>query len=471
MNVKVPRIVIAGFSGDSGKTLVSVGLCSALKNKGFKVFPFKKGPDYIDSSWLSAASGSIARNLDTFIMGRERVLESFLSNTHPDGFAVIEGNRGLFDGLDEKGTHSTAELAKLLEIPVILIINVVKMTRTAAAVVLGAKYLDIGIDLAGVIINNYSGKRHKEIITKSIEEITGVSVIGAIPRLPDTELFPSRHLGLVTPQEYEKTNLAIENAKTIVENYVDIAQIIEIGNSANDIFIAKEICKETKPQIKSVKIGYLYDKAFTFYYPENLEALENEGAELVQISAFDKPSLPDIDGLYIGGGFPENYADELSKNKSFIRDLKEKADSGFPIFAECGGLIYLAEKVELDKTYELVGIFPITISLSKKPVGHGYFEGTIDSINPYFEIGTKIKAHEFHYSFISKTNARVETCVSVERGVGAINSRDGLFKHNVFASYLHLHNFGYLGWSKKFVELCKMYKNIRKYRNLITIVK
>ncbi len=471
MNIKVPRVVIAGLSGDSGKTLISVGLCSVLKNKGFEVFPFKKGPDYIDTSWLSAASGSIARNLDTFIMGKERVLESFLSNTHSNGFVIIEGNRGLFDGFDEQGTHSTAELAKLLETPVILVINVAKMTRTAAAIVLGAKYLDIGVNLAGVIINNYSGKRHKEIITKSIEEIAGVRVVGAIPRLTGIELFPSRHLGLVTPQEYEKTSLAIENARTIVENYVDIAQIIEIGNSANDIFVAKEIRKEVKSQIKNVKIGYLYDRAFTFYYPENLEALENEGAELVPISAFDEPSLPDIDGLYIGGGFPENYAHELSQNRSLMLDLKEKASTGFPIFAECGGLIYLAEKVKLDKTYELVGIFPITISLSKKPVGHGYFEGTVDSINPYFEIGAKIRAHEFHYSFVAETSARVETCVSVERGVGAINFRDGLLKQNVFASYLHLHSLGCPGWSKKFVELCKMYKNICKYKNPINIAK
>lgn len=471
MNIKVPRVVIAGLSGDSGKTLVAVGLCSVLKNQGLKVFPFKKGPDYIDSSWLSAASGSTARNLDTFIMGRERVLESFLSNTHSNGFVIIEGNRGLFDGFDEDGTHSTAELAKLLKTPVILVINVAKMTRTAAAIVLGAKYLDIGMNLAGVIINNYSGKRHKEIITKSIEEVAGVKVVGAIPRLPKTELFPSRHLGLVTPQEYEKTNLAIENARTIVENCVDIPQVIEIGNSANDIFVAKEIRNEVESRIKNVKIGYLYDKAFTFYYPENLEALEDEGAELVPISAFEESSLPDIDGLYIGGGFPENYAQELSQNKSLILDLKEKANVGFPIFAECGGLIYLAEKVELDKTYELVGVFPITISLSKKPVGHGYFEGTVDSINPYFEMGTKIRAHEFHYSFISETNARVETCVRVERGVGAINSRDGLFKNNVFASYLHLHSLGCPEWAKKFVELCKTYKNICKYRNSVSITK
>lgn len=471
MNIKVPRVVIAGLSGDSGKTLVSAGLCSLLKHKGIGVYPFKKGPDYIDSSWLTAASGLAARNLDTFIMDRERVLKSFLSNTDSNGFAIIEGNRGLFDGFDEKGTHSTAELAKLLDAPVILIVNVAKMTRTAAAIVWGAKYLDIGIQLGGVIINNYSGMRHKEIITKSIEDTTGVEVIGAIPRLQDIELFPSRHLGLVTPQEYEKARLAIDNAETIVENYIDVGRLIEIGNSANDIFVSQEIKGKEKPKGMTVRIGYLYDKAFTFYYPENLEALANEGAELVQISAFDEPFLPDIDGLYIGGGFPENYARELSENKSFMLDLKEKSKADFPIFAECGGLIYLAENIKLEETYELVGIFPITVSLSKKPVGHGYFEGIVDSTNPYFEVGSKIKAHEFHYSFILEANREVRTCINVERGVGAINSRDGLLQRNVFASYLHLHSLGCPDWSKKFIEICKMYKNIGKYRNMIGIPK
>jgi len=468
MNLKRPRILVAGLSGDSGKTLVSVGLCSALSKRGIEVFPFKKGPDYIDPMWLSLASGKIARNLDTFIMNKSTILNSFISNTHSEGISVIEGNRGLFDGFDENGSHSTAELAKILDVPIILVTNVQKMTRTSGVIVWGIKYFDIGLNIAGVVVNNYSGKRHKEITENSIVEISGAKVLGAIPRLSEKILFPSRHLGLTTPFEHNTSNEAVENARKIVEDYLDLDQIISIAHKANDIFLSHLPQSEVAIG-KNVRIGYFWDKAFCFYYKENLEALEKSGTELVPISPLESSSIPNVDGLYIGGGFPETNAEELSKNKLFIEEFSTKVNNGLPVFAECGGLMYLAEELVYDNHYTLTGILPIVVSMSKKPAGHGYFEGYVDTENPFFNVGTYIRAHEFHYSYISEFKKEVKTVVNVIRGVGVKEQRDGIVQGNVFASYFHLHSNGSPFWARSFVELCSKNKNKSLYRNRIDI--
>ncbi len=459
MNFNLPRFVISGLSGDSGKTLVSVGLVSAFTQKGIKVTPFKKGPDYIDTSWLSLAAGRIARNLDTFLFGRELVLSSFLRNAAPDGLTIIEGNRGIYDGFDTNGSHSTAELAKILQAPIILIVNVQKMTRTAAAIVYGIKSLDIGINLAGVVVNNYSTQRQRDLVINAIQEIAEVEVVGAIPRIDNFDYFPSRHLGLITPVETERAKIAIENAKNLVEKYLDVEKIYDIACRSPFIFVDDEVVEITSPIKYNVKIGYFFDKAFSFYYPENLEALQNLGAELIPISAFNDSSLPEVDGLYIGGGFPENYPNEISSNRSLLIDINQRARNGLPIFAECGGLIFLAQSVNLGERYPFAGVFPIEISLSKKPIGHGYFEGIVDSVNPFFQVGEKVRGHEFHYSYVSDVYGEIETAIQVTRGVGIFNNRDGLIFGNVFASYLHLHSLGNPKWAENFVKLCYRLKN------------
>ncbi len=467
MNLRRPRIVISGISGDSGKTLVSTGIISALKKSGYNVFPFKKGPDFIDQMWLSRAGNTTARNLDTFIMGKKAVLDSFLLHTHSNGIAVIEGNRGLFDGFDENGTHSTAELAKILDCPIILVLNCIKMTRTCGAIVWGMKYFDVGLNIAGVIINNFSGERHKEIISRSISEMANVEILGAIPRLPQEMFFPSRHLGLTTPMEHLETDKAITNAAYVIEKYINLDRIVQIANSAKEIFVSgfPDVPKIAK---KGLRIGYLYDKAFSFYYKENLEALESLGCEVIPISSIEATEVPDIDGLYIGGGFPETNAEELSKNKSFMDSLKNKANNGLPIFAECGGLIYLSQELSFNGKYPMVGVLPINISLSNRPIGHGYFEGVVDKPNPFFIVGTFIRGHEFHYSFISEITGNIDTCVKVNLGTGIGNNRDGIIKGNTFACYFHLHSIGSPFWAKNFVEICSKNKTI--YRNANNIV-
>jgi len=452
-----PRIVIAGLSGDSGKTFVSIGLLANLRELGFNIAVFKKGPDYIDPAWLSFASNEVTRNLDTFLMDKEDIIESFTKNSYEKDISIIEGNRGLFDGFDIKGTHSTAELAKLLKAPVILVITVKKVTRTVAALVLGCKLMDKDLNISGVIINQYAGERHKQIIKNAIESETGISVVGAIPRLKDSDLMPSRHLGLVTPAEFDKTFKSIDMAKETIANYVDISKIIEISRQSDKLEYLKP-----KPIIKrkdNVKIGFFGDKIFSFYYPENLEALANEGAELIKISSFEDRELPEVDGLYIGGGFPETNIRQLLDNKSMMDSVKKRANQGMPIYAECGGLIYLSNSIEIEKRkYQLSNVFPINLKMDKKPQGHGYYKVKVDEENPFFEIDEVIRGHEFHYSKVMSGFEDVKTCFSVERGSGSFKQRDGLIYKNVFASYLHLHTLGYKKWAVNFVNLIKKTK-------------
>ncbi|MFN3781914.1 MAG: cobyrinate a,c-diamide synthase, partial [Candidatus Kapaibacteriota bacterium] len=419
---------------------------------------------YIDAMWLSQASSKAARNLDTFIMPKPTIIESFINNTRSSGIAIVEGNRGLYDGFDEFGSHSTAELAKVLDAPIILVLNTQKMTRTSSVIVWGLKYFDISLNIAGVIINNYSGRRHKEIIANSIVELTGVPIVGAIPRLSDKTLFPNRHLGLVTPFELKERTEAIENARGMVQDYIDIQKILDIASSASDIYTAN-YPGETIKSSKQVRIAYFWDRAFCFYYKENLEALEQYGAELIPVSPINDTMLPDVDGVYIGGGFPETNAEELAKNRSFIDDFRQKVLNGLPVFAECGGLMYLAEELVYNDNYKLAGILPITVSMSSKPIGHGYFEGVVDIENPYFAIGTLIRGHEFHYSYVSEIRGKIQTTVKVQRGTGSINNRDGIMRGNVYASYFHLHQLGSPFWAKEFLDFCK--KNKSLYRNAI----
>jgi cobyrinic acid a,c-diamide synthase len=456
---RIPRVIIAGMSGDSGKTLVSCGLAAVLKTSSKKVAAFKKGPDYIDPAWLRLSSGSICRNLDTYLMDQDDIISSLLMGGSKADISVIEGNRGLYDGFDAAGTHSTAELAKITQTPVVLVINVTKVTRTVAAIVLGCKMLDKELNLAGVIINKVAGKRHEDVIRVAIENDAGVPVVGAIPMIRGKEIFPSRHLGLVTPEEHETALEAISNAAEQVKKYVDVDRIIEIAEGASDLKDGN-LDLFNKYPMKGVRIGYFSDRAFSFYYPENLENLEAEGAEIVKVNSIEDKTLPDIHALYIGGGFPETNIESLTTNIDMMRSLKEAAENGFPIYAECGGLMYLAESMETDgKIYELSGILPLKVKMNRKPQGHGYMEAVVDKQNPYFNEGEIIRGHEFHYSSIEWKSDTLESCLSLNRGSGCYDGRDGLIYKNVFASYMHLHTLSCRSWSKKFVEKAEEYKN------------
>ncbi len=456
MSARISKVIIAGMSGDSGKTLISCGLLAYLKRTGKNPVPFKKGPDYIDPAWLTLSAGKQCRNLDTFMFDRETNKEIFYANLNDGDFAVIEGNRGLFDGADANGTHSTAELAKLLDVPVVLVLDGTKVTRSLAAIVLGCKGMDSSLKIGGVILNNVSGKRHASVAIEAIEQTTNIPVIGVIKRYKDYNLLPSRHLGLLTPAENEQAIKAVEFAADIIADSIDFKKFFEIANTSDD----KSFNGFEKKRIPSpvVRIAYFVDRAFSFYYPENLEALQTAGAELVPISAISDSNLGDISGLYIGGGFPETNLTELGKNRAMMHAISNAIKDGLPVYAECGGLMYLSKSIIWNgESSEMCGILPFSVEMQEKPQAHGYVEAEVDIDNQFFTKGEKIRGHEFHYSAICEKDSELTTVFNIKRGKGAEKNRDGYIKRNVFASYMHIHAAGARNWAANFVKIARNY--------------
>jgi len=452
MGMERSRIMIAGTAGDSGKTLLALGLLGAWRRRGYTTAAFKKGPDFIDTAWLGRAAQRTARNLDSFLMDDPTMVGSFVKHSAGADVAVIEGNRGLHDGRDVRGTHSTATLAALLQSPVILIHQVRKATRTAAAALLGCCSFDRRISIAGVVLNGVANQRHQKIITGSLALAGGPPVVGAIPQL-DESILPGRHLGLVTPEEHPDVERVLTRAADFVSEFVDIDHVLEIARSAPPVIAGDYPLESRTSNSPLVRIGYFRDAAFSFYYAENLEALENAGAKLVAISPLADTELPDdVDGLYLGGGFPETHADRLANNSTMKQAVRLAAESGLPIFAECGGLVYLGTSVAVgDRVYPMAGVFPLRTALDKRPQGHGYCRLHVDRENPFFAVGTTINAHEFHYTHIIGGAESIQTACAINYGAGCLGGRDGLISERTMASYSHLHALGTPEWAPTFV--------------------
>lgn len=454
MASSAPRIMIAGAGGDSGKTLVCLGLLARWRESLPSVRAFKKGPDFIDAAWLGWAAGSPGRNLDTFMMGEEVAARSFAEHAC-DGINVIEGNRGLLDGLDARGAHSSAALARLLDCPVVLVVSPVKVTATAAAVVAGCRLLAPEVRIAGVVLNSIRGERHRQVVSRAIEELAGVPVLGALPRLEGGGLV-SRHLGLVPPAEHRPAERMRRQLADLVADHLDLDRLLEIAREAPapaPIPATGAPAPAPAPGAPlagggRARVGYFNDSAFTFYYPENLEALRREGAELLPISALSDRRLPPLDALYIGGGFPETHTDELAANGELLAAVREAVAGGLPTYAECGGLMYLAESLEWARgTVRLAGALPLRVRLHESPQGHGYCVMRVDRPNPFLPVGTELRGHEFHYSRITAGGDGLATAYAVERGVGSLAGRDGIVRDNLLASYLHLHALGTPAWA------------------------
>ena len=450
MPLALPRLIISAVGGDGGKTLLSLGLTCALRHRGFVVAPFKKGPDYIDAAWLSLAAGRPARNLDTFLMEEPALRAGFARGLDGADFALIEGNRGLYDGVDDSGTHSTAALARLLACPVALVLDTTKVTRTLAAIALGCKLLEPETPLAAVILNRVATARQEALVRRAIERDCGLPVVGAVKRRRGS-LLPDRHLGLVTPAEHDRAVEAVEAAAELVGSSVDLDRLIEIARGAPELDQGDEISSTSTEQ--QVTVGVIRDAAFSFYYPENLEALERQGARLRPISSMDPNPLPDdLDGLYIGGGFPETHAAQIAANRRLLDSLRDAAEHGLPIYAECGGLMLLSRSFSWQgATYPMASVFPVDVEVKAKPAGHGYCVVRVDQANPFFDRGTQLRGHEFHYSTVIEQDGAA-TAYAVERGVGCFDKRDGLVYKNVLASYAHLHALGARQWSRGFVR-------------------
>ncbi len=451
-------IVVAGLGGGSGKSVVAVGLVAHYAKQGDKVLPFKKGPDYIDAGWLSLASGRSCFNLDPYLMERGALVDSFQARAAQGEVIIVEGNRGLYDGVDAHGGYSTAELAKILRLPVLLVVDCTKTTRTVAALVLGCKNLDPEVDICGVVLNRIGSNRHEKIVREAVETYTGIPVLGAIRR-SKKDIFPMRHLGVTPFQEYDGAAGAIRELAQSAEENLDICGI-EARMADFDFAVAKNEGGQG-PEGMQVKIGVLRDAAFQFYYPENLLALEEQGAEVVEINSLTSDRLPDdLAALYIGGGFPETSARILAENESFRASVKEAAEAGLPIYAECGGLIYLGEKITLDDgEFSLVGIFPVHFTLEQLPQAHGYTVLKARKNNPFYPEGIQIKGHEFRYSKVAKWLGKSEDLgLEMERGVGFAEGGDGLIYKNVLALYTHIHAVGTPEWAPSLVAKAREFK-------------
>ncbi len=420
---------------------------------GHQVAPFKKGPDFIDAGWLSFAAGRQCYNLDPFLMSETQILDSFLSHAIGAEASIIEGNRGLFDGLDLEGCSSTAQLARWLNAPVLIVVDATMVTRTLAAIVKGCQVFDPGLRLAAVVLNRVAGSRQETLIRQAIERYCDLPVLGAIPKLK-TDFLPERHMGLVPHLERDQSRQAVAWARKTVTAHLDLDKIWQIAHQAGGLAATTRstIMAEgaANPAYHGPRIGFIRDRSFWFYYPENLHLLKALGADLVEINALTDRALPDLDALYIGGGFPETHCEALAGNESFRRSLKEAIQRGLPVYAECGGLMYLGESLWVnEKAYPMVNAVPVDFVLEKRPQGHGYTLLEVVEPNPYYPPGRTIKGHEFHYSrAVITSESEIRFAFKVLRGHGLDGRRDGLFKNRLLASYTHVHAGGDPEWAR-----------------------
>jgi len=476
---QLARLVIAAPQGRSGKTTVSLGLCAALHGRGLTVQPFKKGPDYIDPSWLGAAAGRPCRSLEPYFYPTSSgLLSAFIHGSTRADLSLIEGNHGLFDSSlaadgQEDGQGSTAAVARILGAPILLVVNTTRMSRSAAAMVAGYQHFEPDTPLAGVILNHVAQSRHEEKLRTAIEGYTGLPVVGAIPRQAALQI-PDRHLGLVPHGEDPDLHPAIQACRLAVERYLDLDAILALAHRASPLPAPDESPEPTRLETQ-VRIGVVRDQAFTFYYSENLEALQEAGAELVEIDALKDPGLPPIDALIIGGGFPEIFLDQLEGNRSFRQDVRQAIERGLPVYAECGGLMYLSQAIVWgERRAEMVGVLPYEIEMDSRPQGHGYAEAEVIATNPFFPVGSRLRGHEFHHSRIHQLSdqdrSKAYPAYRLLRGAGLNGRRsngerqgeDGLVIHNLLASYLHLHAGGSPDWAPGLVRQAQAFARTRE---------
>ncbi len=462
--MRIPSLLISALKGGSGKTLVTVGLIAAIRARGLVPSVFKKGPDYIDAGWLSLSAGKPCYNLDQHLFPEGAVLKSFIRRSLNSDISIIEGNRGLFDGLDNRGSSSSAELAKLLRIPTLMIIDCSKMTGTAAALVKGCQEFDPELQIAGIILNRIKGTRHEHVVRQAIERISAIPVVGVIPGMK-LRNFPQRHLGLLPIQEHPAAIDFVEEARTIMEHGLDLKEIERIafqGATSSSVHLMNLECDPVKTAcIERIEIGILHDAAFQFYYPENLEALILNGANIVEINSLEPKPLPNIDALYIGGGFPETHAERLAENIIFRESVKSFVESGGPVYAECGGLMLLASSLVVDtKVFPMAGVFSAKSVLNRKPQGLGYVELKAKKANPFFVEGVTLRGHEFHYSTIVMNRANRESwAFDVLRGHGIDGAHDGLAIKNALGLYTHIHSLGEPEWAGSIVRKARIFRD------------
>jgi cobyrinic acid a,c-diamide synthase len=450
------RILLAGDRSSSGKTTIVAGLLSALCCRGFRVQPFKVAMDYIDPSYHTWITGRACRNLDGYLMPDKTVREIYSHASLGADISVIEGVRGLYEGF-EGDVGSTAQIAKMLDIPVIFIVDARSITRSAAALVKGYKDFDPRVRIEGVILNKVGGPRHASKACKEIESYAGVEVVGIIPR-NDSMHLAMRHLGLVPVLEgktrHEGFVERLNKIREIIEEGLDIDRILEIANQSEQLPEIDPDLYRRNELGRGVKVGVALDEAFNFYYRDNLELMELSGAEVVPFSPVHDKVLPDVDGLYIGGGYPELYAEELSKNSSMISSLQHAYQRGAPIYAECGGLMYLTREIEWDgQRHDMAGLLPGRAKHGEVRVV-SYVNGFLTRDCLLGPKGAPIMGHEFHHSALIM-DENVDYAIKLERGTGINGGLDGVCQGNIVASYTHIHGASYRGFPTQLIMACR----------------
>lgn len=457
--VTVPRVVVAAPRSGEGKTTVALGLMAALRRRGLRVQGFKVGPDYLDTGYQRYAAGAPGRNLDLFMMGDDAV-QSALAGDDAD-VAVVEGVMGLFDGHRDGVTPtSTAEVAKRLAAPVVLVIDAAHLAASAGAIALGFRTFDSEVHVAGVILNRWNPRRSKAAVAAALER-AGTEVLGYLPAADDVTL-PSRHLGLVVADELSSEAAAVmDRLGEHLEEHVDVPRLLEIAGEAPAVPASPAADaaglpgpsgSPTSQPGAGPRIAVAWDDAFAFYYADNLELLRAYGAELVYFSPLDAAELPDCDGLYLGGGYPELHAEGLSANVPLRRRLCAALEAGLPAYAECGGLLYLCESlVDLDgRTWPLIGAIPGRAAMHDRLQGMGYREARLFTDSLLGPAGTAVRGHEFHYSSCGLDNAR--------RAAYLVDgSPEGYAAGDLFASYVHLHFAGYPALLEHWLERCRAF--------------
>lgn len=456
------RVLISAAHKSSGKTTVSIGLCAALKKRGLSVQPYKKGPDYIDPMWLTQASGRPCRNLDLYMMDRDEVVSSFVRNSSE--FNLVEGNKGLYDGLALDGSNSNAALAKVLDLPVVLVIDARGMTRGIAPLILGYQAFDRDIKIAGVILNNLGGSRHESKLREVIAHYTDVPVIGAIQH--DERLtIVERHLGLMPSNESKEASARIGALGAAIESQVDLDKLLSLSQM-KPLKLPERATISVIPSATKIRIGVARDRAFGFYYADDIDALLAAGAEIVPFDTTKDARLPVVDALFIGGGFPEVFAPELEANITMRTDIRQAVESGMPVYAECGGLMYLSRQITYQgATHAMVGAIPGDVVMHDKPVGRGYVQLAENQNHPWPRaIGGDniIRAHEFHYSSLENLPADARFAYRVVRGHGINGKQDGYLRNNLFASYAHLRSVGSCYWATRFVSYVRQVGQVDK---------
>lgn len=454
-----PRLVVAGAQSSSGKTTVTLGLAGLLMKIGYRVQTFKVGPDYIDPSYHAGSTKRPCRNLDSWMVPPARILEIFKHGMEEADIALVEGVMGLYDGVHGSGeAGSTAEIAKKLEAPVILVVDVHSMARTAGALVLGYKSFDPQVNLQGVVLNRISTPSHARWCKEAIEKMAKIPVVGAIPKSEKVEM-PERHLGLIPVKERISLEDYFSKIASHMEAHVDLARILDIAASSQKLQEVRMSLFPRSPLPKKVRIGIALDEAFNFYYQENLDLLSLHGAKVVPFSPIHDRELPRVDGLYLGGGFPEVLPRDLEANRNMRRQIKKAAEDHMPVYAECGGLMYLTKSITdfNGRSYRMAGVFSGKTVMTRR-LCLNYTLAKVRKNHLLADSNTKLRGHEFHYSKIVEVPSDAVFAYDMEKGYGIDGKHDAWVLYNTFASYMHVHFACSLKPVRNFIAYCQKYR-------------